>query len=111
MEEVTFLVQGSAADPYVVTFKRRAPGNLSAYCTCMAGEKGTFCKHRLGILRGERRGIVSANAAEVERVHSWLAGSDVEAAIAAVEACEDGITRAESELAKAKKKLARSLLD
>ncbi|MBE3063506.1 MAG: SWIM zinc finger family protein [Spirochaetes bacterium] len=111
MEEVTFLVQGSAADPYTVTFKQRSPGNLSAYCTCPAGEKGTFCKHRLGILRGEARGIVSPNAADVARVRSWLAGSDVEAAIAAVEACEDAVTRAESDLAKAKKALGRAMLD
>ena len=40
MEEIRFEVQGSADQPYGVVFARRDPGNLPAYCSCPAGEKG-----------------------------------------------------------------------
>jgi uncharacterized Zn finger protein len=53
MDKASFLVQGSAAEPYKVIFKLRDDKNLSAYCTCQAGQKGTHCKHRINILRGE----------------------------------------------------------
>jgi len=39
MDKVFFLVQGSAAEPYEVVFKLRDDNNLSAYCTCQAGQK------------------------------------------------------------------------
>lgn len=45
MEDICFLVQGSAEEPYKVTFKKNG-SNLSAYCTCPAGENCQFCKHR-----------------------------------------------------------------
>jgi hypothetical protein len=60
-----FLVQGSAAEPYVISFRRRDAKNISAYCTCPAGESGMSCKHRIRILRGLIEGIVSSNSADV----------------------------------------------
>ncbi len=110
-KEITFLVQGSAADPYEVRFVNRGNGNLSAYCTCMAGQKGTFCKHRLNILKGEPRAILKGNLEDVETIASWLPGTDVETAIKNVEKAEDGVDIAKSVLAKAKKQLSQALLD
>jgi uncharacterized Zn finger protein len=60
MEETYFIVQGSADEPYKVTFRRKG-NNLSAYCTCPAGENGQYCKHRFRILAGCDDGIVSEN--------------------------------------------------
>lgn len=110
-EEITFLVQGSAADPYEVRFVNRGNGNLSAYCTCMAGQKGTFCKHRINILKGETRGIVESNLEDVKTVASWLPDTDIEIAIKNVEKAEDELDIAKSVLAKAKKRLSQALLD
>ena len=81
MDEIIFLVQGSAADPYEVRFVNRGNGNLSAYCTCKAGQKGSYCKHRINILKGETRGIVEGSLDSVEMVVSWLPGTDVETAL------------------------------
>ena len=67
MEEIFFLVQGSAEEPYKVTF-RKTGNNLSAYCTCPAGENGQHSKHRMNILRGITSGIVSGNEAKVQVV-------------------------------------------
>ena len=47
-----FLVQGSSAEPYE-TFVQ-AGKELSASCTCQAGQNGSHCKHRLNILEGSQ---------------------------------------------------------
>ena len=52
MERIDFLVQGSAFHPYEVKFLKRSEKNLSAYCTCPAGDNGQYCKHRFSILEG-----------------------------------------------------------
>lgn len=83
MEEIRFIVQGSAEEPYRVTFRKKG-NNLSAYCTCPAGVNGQYCKHRINILCGITQGIVSGNKANVQVVTSWLPGTDVEAALFAV---------------------------
>ena len=80
-----FLVQGSALEPYVVSFRRRDARNISAYCTCPAGESGMSCKHRIRILRGLIEGIVSKNTADVTTVAGWLAGSDEETALRTID--------------------------
>jgi hypothetical protein len=63
-----FLVKGSAPEPYVVSFLRRDAKNISASCTCRAGESSMSCKHRIRILRGLVEGIVSDNATDVSSV-------------------------------------------
>jgi uncharacterized Zn finger protein len=109
METLEFLVQGSAAEPYRISFHRDGT-NLSAYCTCPAGENGMYCKHRIRILHGLIEAVVSDNAADVNTVASWLAGTDVETALHAVTLLEKEAERIKSELSAAKKALARCLL-
>lgn len=111
MEEIVFKVQGSATEPYNVVFVRRGPGNLSAHCTCPAGEKGQYCKHRFNILAGLSEGIVSNNLDAVGVVASWLPGSDVEAALQKVHALEAEEERIKKALSAAKKELAKSMRD
>lgn len=110
MEEICFLVQGSAEEPYRVTF-RKTGKNLSAYCTCPAGENGQHCKHRMNILCGITSGIVSGNEAKVQVVTSWLPGTDVEVALSAVIDAEKQYEKAKLELSSAKKRLARAFRD
>lgn len=68
MDEISFEVQGSAPEPYLVTFVRRSPTNLSAYCSCPAGENGQYCKHRFAILDGAENSLVSSNASDIQIV-------------------------------------------
>ncbi len=110
MEEIRFTVQGSAEEPYRVTFRKKG-NNLSAYCTCPAGENGQYCKHRLRILDGCDDGIVSDNKEEVVIVKSWLAGTDVEAALLEVAKKERICEKVKKYLSIAKKKLAQVMLD
>lgn len=110
MKDICFLVQGSAEEPYKVTFKKNG-SNLSAYCTCPAGDNGQFCKHRFRILDGCDDGIVSDNKEEVIIVKSWLRGTDVEAALNEVAEKERAIEKIKQDLSAAKKKLARIMND
>jgi hypothetical protein len=107
MKEHIFFVQGSAKEPYKVSF-RKNDANLSAYCTCPAGENGQYCKHRFNILGGITDGIVSGNEAYVQVVASWLPGTDVEAAMNAFMDAEEKTELAKRDLSIAKKRLAEA---
>lgn len=110
MESLSFLVQGSATEPYQVSF-RKDGHNLSASCTCPAGAIGQYCKHRFNILDGVLDGIVSNNENEVVKVAEWLKGTDVESALNAVTEAEQEAERAKQRLSKAKKHLAAAMRD
>jgi hypothetical protein len=107
MEEIGFIVQGSAEEPYRVTFRKKG-NNLSAYCTCPAGDNGQYCKHRINILCGITQGIVSGNEVNVQVVMSWLPGTDLEAALLSFLDAEKQCEKAKIELSAAKKRLTRA---
>lgn len=110
METLEFLVQGSAAEPYRVSF-RRDGADLSGYCTCPAGENGMYCKHRIRILHGLIEAIVSDNTNDVITVAGWLAGTDVETALQTVTSLENEAARIKNALSAAKRVLAKCLLN
>lgn len=107
MKELVFFVQGSAKEPYKVTF-RKTGDNLSADCTCPAGDNGQYCKHRFNILGGFTNGIVSGNEGGVKEVSSWLAGTDVEVALNSFMEAEYQLESAKLKLSAAKKQLAKA---
>lgn len=109
MEEVVFEVQGSAPEPYRVVFVRRSHGNLSAYCSCPAGQNGQYCKHRFAILEGTQKEFASSNAEDVKIVQSWLVGTDIEAALLKVRGLEKNAEQIKRELASAKSELAKAM--
>ncbi|HHI80742.1 MAG TPA: hypothetical protein ENK02_12285, partial [Planctomycetes bacterium] len=76
IKHLRFLVQGSAEEPYQVDFFLDGT-NMSAYCTCPAGENGLYCKHRFRIMAGEPDNIESDNPDKVSEVAKWVEGSDV----------------------------------
>lgn len=108
MEEVTFFVKGSSADPYEVIFIKDGD-SLTAICNCPAGQYSNVCKHRISILDGKFDGITSDNADQAPQVVSWLAGTDVEAALLEMRAVEKGPDPDKNALNAAKRKLARAM--
>jgi hypothetical protein len=108
MDELTFLVQGSAPEPYTVQFQKSG-NNLSAHCTCPAGIVRQICKHRIRILEGRVEGIVSGNEGDVRIAASWLPGSNVETALRDLGAGEERLAVAQKEVSALKKQLARVL--
>jgi len=111
MEEIIFFVQGSSPEPYKVVFIRRSNINISAYCSCPAGENGLYCKHRLEILDGNKMNVVSPNSEEVTIVQSWLSGTDVERNLLKIRDLEKEAVRIKAALSTAKKDLAKSMRD
>lgn len=108
MEKIIFLVQGSATLPYQVTFVRSGQ-NINASCTCPAGTNEQNCKHRINILIGDDRGIVSNNINDVKKIASWLPGSDVGVSLKSMLDAEKNFERAKIELSTAKKHLTNIL--
>lgn len=108
MEELVFHVMGSAKEPYELIFIKDGD-SLTAICSCPAGAHGNFCKHRIGILDGKPRGIVSDNAHKASMVVEWLAGTDVEAALTELREIEKDAEAPKSKIAAAKKNLARAM--
>jgi len=86
--KLRFLVQGRLPEPYVVTFVR-VGDDLKTTCTCPAGEKGTYCKHRLALLRGDYSAVVSKNFDELTCIPQILANTDVAAALESLSQAEE----------------------
>lgn len=103
---LVFLVKGSAPAPYEVSFVKLRD-QLRAFCTCPAGDNGTYCKHRLNILSGDMNHIVSGNSIDVRTIASWIAGTDLEQALKEVRSAEAEVRRAEVRLRVTHKELAR----
>jgi uncharacterized Zn finger protein len=108
VEELVFLVKGSSADPYEVTFIKDG-SSLTAICTCPAGTYGNFCKHRISILDGDASSIASDNAAQVTTVRGWLPGTDVAEALAEMRKAEKASDPEKKALNAAKRKLAKAM--
>ena len=108
MDQLTILVKGSSADPYELTFIKDG-ASLTALCTCPAGSFGNFCKHRVAILDGDSRAVVSDDADKVSIVVEWLTGTDVETALTEMREADAAATTDKKQLAVAKKKLARAM--
>ena len=109
MEKITFEVLGSSPEPYTVRFIRNSPSELSAFCSCRAGENGQHCKHRIMILQGDKKSIVSDNSVEVATVESWFKGSNIEKKLQSVHDLEFQQKKLKTLLAAAKKDLANSM--
>ncbi|MBR8159005.1 SWIM zinc finger family protein [Burkholderia cenocepacia] len=109
MEKIVFSVQGSAEIPYELTFECDEK-RIVAFCTCPAGENGTYCKHRLLILTGTDPGIVSGNAEQIESVTSWLAGSNLALHMTELVEAKRSLEQAKGAVAKAKKKLSATMI-
>ena len=111
MKEILFEVKGSASKTYIVIFVKRSDTNLSAYCSCPAGEHGQYCKHPFNILDGMTKGIVSKNLDDVKIVQAWLAGTDVEKALIKLRKLEAEAARLKMEVSTAKKEVAQAMSD
>ena len=107
--EISFYVKGSSEEPYLVIFVKRSENNLSAYCSCPAGENGMYCKHRFNILDGKSDAIVSDNIDDVTIIQKWYSGSDIELARVNIKPLEKEIAKLKQKLTKAKKEVSKAM--
>jgi hypothetical protein len=108
MPLLTFLIQGSAAEPYRVTF-RNDYGEVTASCSCPAGIFRRHCKHRIGIMSGEVKGMVSGNLEDMATVQEWVRGTPLEALWMGLQELESELAALNSRIRKQKKLLADEL--
>lgn len=85
--KLIFLVQGSANEPYYLEFWRDQ-NNLTSTCTCQAGQKGMYCKHRLHLLDGQTENLRSDNQEDVKKLQELLKGTDVEESLLSIKKSE-----------------------
>lgn len=109
MEQLSFLVAGSAPEPYEVTFIRTSAG-MKATCTCLAAAAGTHCKHRVDILLGTSKSISSGNAHDMATAQAWLPGSPIDKALTDVAEAEALLASAKLHLAHSKRRLSAAFL-
>ncbi len=108
MEELTLHVKGSSSDPYELTFIKDGD-SLTALCDCPAGTFGNLCKHRVAILDGDSSAVVDDDGGKSGIVVEWLAGTDVEAALAEMREVEAQADSSKPDLMAAKRKLAKAM--
>ena len=106
MDEIRFKVQGSEKDPYLVIFQKKG-SELLAFCSCAAGEKGQYCKHRFNILDGQTDRIVSSNIEAAKEIQKWLSGSKLESERKKMRELEQQVEAAKKSLALSKKKISK----
>ncbi len=110
MRRLDFIVRGSKGDEYNISFTRDYD-NLTARCTCRAGEVGMYCKHRFALMEGDVTNLISNNYNDVAKIKELIAGSDVEAAIVSLKNAELALDDAKKEVSRRKKALARAMAD
>lgn len=101
-----FRIQGSAPDPYQIEFEH-ALGQLTARCTCPAGEARQACKHRIRLLAGDLSGMVDGTAEDVQLLRSLLPRTRLQDAIEAMALAESDMAVAKKRVSAAKHMLSR----
>ncbi len=101
-----FLVQGSRADPYIITARRTGAG-VTISCDCPAGERKQHCRHRLDLLDGDITSLSSENYDDVTTLLAWLPGTTLAEAMEALRKAQETYDAAKPELAGRKKALGR----
>ena len=108
MQTIIVYMQGSSAEPYRVTIQHD-PGLFRAYCTCLAGVNGQFCKHRGSLMVGSMKNVCGGDVELVPSIPRLLSGTKVLEALNEVAAAEQEAARAKAKVVSAKKKLVSSM--
>lgn len=108
MPELLFQVQGPQ-NPLEVTIRKNGK-NLTATCTCSSGVDD-ICQHRINILSGSDKGIVSKNTDDVKKVASWISGTDVGKAMHDLVESVKLLENAQEDFKSARKRLIKALKD
>lgn len=69
-----FYVKGSSTEPYKIECNTES-GFMS--CSCQAGLKKQICKHRLGLLKGDAKGLCSESDSSLNTFLERVRGTDL----------------------------------
>ena len=85
MKEISYQVQGSAAQPYNITISLSGT-NLKCICDCPAGSMGAHCKHWKSVFEEKKQKYIGLDDSQINEIKSWLPGSDLEQAMKKINA-------------------------
>ncbi|KQT50895.1 hypothetical protein ASG43_06465 [Aureimonas sp. Leaf454] len=68
-----FVVRGSTGTPYDVDLVTGREGRPSLRCSCPAGRFQTLCRHVKGLMKGDRRNVISGDEAQLKQVVALFA--------------------------------------
>lgn len=108
MDRLIFSVSGSSGARYQVTFQK-SENKVHAFCTCQAGQNGTYCKHRFSLLNGEYDRIISDNVSTLHQLREMIKGSELEAKYNALTEAEIAHLTAKRRLDAARIDLAKAM--
>jgi len=108
MTVLRFRIASSQGDEYEVR-ATAADGRVWITCTCLAGEHGRQCKHRIGLLRGDVTAVLSG-ADDVSALAEMVDRTPIAAAMARYDAADGAAAAAKRRLDEAKRHLAQALL-
>lgn len=103
MAQFIFRHEGSEAEPYELVYKS-SEGNVVFSCNCRAGQVGLTCKHRLNLLNGNLKGLVSGNLIDVEEMIKDSINSKIANGLKEIAEAEAAANAAKKRLEMAKKK-------
>ena len=106
--EYTFYVQGSAAEPYKISFN--TSDGFVASCSCPAGENRTLCKHVLSLLEGDFSNVKIGEPSDLSIVCEMFSKNEVKGHYDEWQKCMDELTMLQKKTADFKRKFARILL-
>ncbi|MBF0164598.1 MAG: hypothetical protein HQL97_08575 [Magnetococcales bacterium] len=109
MPELYFQVRGERGVPLEIVI-RKTGKNLTATCACSAGVDD-ICQHRITLLSGSSKDVISNNPEDVKKVVSWIAGTDVGKALQDMVDAIKQLENAREDFADARKRLIKALKD
>lgn len=107
-ETITFAVQGSAPQPYRITFERHQL-ELRAFCSCPAGLHGQYCKHRIHLLQGVMDSVVEGNVEQLTVLAEWLRHSSLRFALQQFDEAELALELASQRVVAARKAVSAAM--
>jgi hypothetical protein len=107
--KISVKAKSSSGEPYDVTVQYE-DGFLTARCTCKAGIMGMVCKHRLGILRGDKSMLaVPSQAENLAKITQWAEQTGFSSLLQQLDTAEVEVAHAELELKKLKKRIEENM--
>ncbi|MGY6709723.1 MAG: SWIM zinc finger family protein [Rhizobiaceae bacterium] len=104
-----FEVEGSSGDLYSIEVSRGARGPLID-CNCQAGQNGQYCKHRFALLDGDTSRLLAGHD-DIPALLTMVENTELSAAIGRMRQLEAEAAKLKAELSKAKKAVARAMMD
>lgn len=111
MEKITLsAISSSHDDCYLVTFTKHENDLLTIWCTCPAGHRGQFCKHKRALTLSDTSMLYDSGQTEdLSRAKEWVQTSDYPELLRELKELEDAKEETTNQLKAKKEKIAKCM--